>query len=277
MEHKRYKTSWGFASRQNIDKSFFEMQQNAMENTPLFRNKQLFFQYAILLYMAGKRRIEPFLMPVTITRNEDDKIKYYEVKSALAKHFNGNAVKCVECGKIFKSIKGWKDHSKEEDHKQYSHYSERQYIETYIITDNVYEHALMQYLMQGRQRITLDFRALLPKRFQNLNPDELMSLGYESMMLSSITKRFRMFKLPITDGKRVIENTNVVPHMLRHMRLYDLKIIHKYSNAFIQKTFGWNREMMVEYYLDIKNMLGKEAMLDEIKQHKATLPIMGIE
>lgn len=277
MKAKIYKTSWGFANRQNIDKSFYEMIETAMKKTPLFRNKQLFFQYTILLYMAGKRRIEPFLMPVTISQIEDDKLSYYEVKSALAKHFDGSTVKCTECNQIFKNIKEWEIHSKQENHKHYTHYSEREYIDTYIITDNIYEHALMQYLMQGRQLMRLDFTPLLPAKFRGLNPDKLMTLEYDSSMFSGITHKFKMFKLPITDGKRVIENAGIVPHMLRHMRVYDLKIIHNYSNAFIQKAFGWNREMMVEYYTDVRSMLGKEAMLNEIKQHKANLPLMAIE
>jgi hypothetical protein len=273
MEYK-YKTKWGFADRQNIDKSFLEMLQNAMEHTVLFRNKQLFFQYVILLYMGGKRRIEPFLMPVTITKGDNEKTKYYEIKCALAKHFSGTAVRCSQCSQIFKTMKQWKTHAESEGHEGYSHYGEREYIETYIITDNVYEHALMQYLLQGRQRMTIDFTPLLPPKFREVDPEKLMSMEYESSLFSGITKKFKMFKLPITDGKKVIENTNIVPHMLRHMRAYDAKIIHKYSNSFIQKMFGWNRETMVEYYTDIKAMLGKEAMLEEIMQHKATQPLM---
>jgi uncharacterized C2H2 Zn-finger protein len=285
MENK-YKTSWNLANRQNIDKSFFEMIQDGMQNTPLFRNKQLFFQYVILLYAAGRRRIEPFLMPVTITKNEDDKMKYYEVKSALAKHFDGKAVKCIDCGEVFKNIKEWQTHAEKEGHKHkpkeekrrsYSHYSEREYTETYVITENVHEHALMQYLMQGRQRVTIDFTPLLPPRFRSLDPAELMSREYQSSMFSGITKKFRMFKLSITDGKRIVENTSIVPHMLRHMRVYDLKVTHKYSNAFIQKAFGWNREMMVEYYADVRHMLGKEAMLEEMKQHRAMLPFINVD
>jgi uncharacterized C2H2 Zn-finger protein len=272
-----YKTGWGFANRQNIDKSFFDMINNAMQRTTLFKNKQLFFQYAILLYIGGKRRIEPFLMPVTITKIEENKISYYEMKSALAKHFDGSAVKCTECGKIFKVKKEWKAHKKDEKHVHYSHYGERKYIETYIITDNVYERALMQYLLRGRQIMTIDFTPLLPPRFQGADPDKLLGMEYQSSLFSGITKKFNIFRLSITDGKRVVEDSNIVPHMLRHMRAYDLKIIHGYGTDFLQKYFGWDREAMVEYYLDIKSMLGKEAMLEEIKRHKVIEPLVAMQ
>lgn len=277
-QKKVYKTGFGFAERQNIDKSFMDMVQNAMQQTPLFRNKQLFFQYAILLYIAGKRRIEPFLMPVTIYEHKDDRIKYYEIKTAVAKHFKGDTVKCADCEKICKSIKDWKlhaqqNHEKKPNHKGYSYYSTREYAETYIIVDNVYEHAMMQYLLQGRQRMILDFTPLLPQKFQELDADSLMNMEYKSSLFSGITKKFKMFKMSITDGTKIIENTNIVPHMLRHMRLYDVKINHKYSNSFIQKMFSWEREEMISYYADVRHMFDKTAMLEEIRQHKAILPL----
>lgn len=278
MIQKIYKTSFGFADRQDIDKSVYEMIEKTMQSTPLFRNKQLFFQYVILLYMGGKRRIEPFLMPVTIYKQEDDKIKYYEIKSGLAKHFKGGIIKCNQCNQIFKIIKAYKMHKKQIHKEQeesnsnkhlYSHYGQRKYIESPIIADNEYEHAMMQYLLQGRQRVIIDFTPLLPPRARKLNYEELMSMEYNSNIFSGLTLKFKMFKLSITDGTKIIENTNIVPHMLRHMRAYDAKIIHKYSNSFIQKMFGWNREEMVSYYNDILNMLGAAEQIEEIKQHKA--------
>ena len=189
MVQKVYKTSFAFADRQNIDKSVYEMIEKTMQSTPLFRNKQLFFQYVILLYMGGKRRIEPFLMPVTIYKHEDDKIKYYEIKSGLAKHFKGGIIKCNQCNQIFKIIKAYKMHKKQIHKEQeesnsnkhlYSHYGQRKYIESPIIADNEYEHAMMQYLLQGRQRVIIDFTPLLPPRARKLNYEELMSMEYNS-------------------------------------------------------------------------------------------------
>jgi integrase len=272
MAKKEYRTNWGFTDKQNIDKSFFEMVRQAMENTPLFRNKQLFFQYAILLYVGGKRRIEPFLMPVSIAEYREEGIRYFEIKSGLAKHFGSgkhSTMQCNSCGELFKSSKERKIHTQKTSHGHYSHVGNRAYIETAFISDNPYELAMFQYLLQGRQRTTIDFTPLLPPRFQKADTETLINTKYNSSLFVGITQKFKMFKMSITDGATIKESNSIVPHMLRHMRTYDMKINHGYSNSFVQKVFGWKKEDMVSYYADVLHMLGIQDQLVELRKRKS--------
>jgi integrase len=279
MQKKEYKTNWGFADKQNIDKTFFEMLQQSMENTNLFRNKQLFFQYVILLYIGGKRRIEPFLMPVTISEYREEGIRYFEIKSGLAKHFGSgrnSVMQCNACHELFRTSKERKAHTEaNKTHIHYSHVGNRDYVESAFIADNSYELAMFQYLLQGRQKMIIDFTPLLPPKFQKMNLDTLLNMEFDSSLFSAITKRFRIFKLPITNGSIVEENNSIVPHMLRHMRAYDMKVIHSYSNSFIQKVFGWKKEDMISYYTDILHSLKLQDQLAELRQRKNMQMIGG--
>lgn len=272
-----YKTSWSIADRNDIDASIFQMLQKAMADTPLFRNKQLFFKYVILLYLGGKRRVEPFLMPVIVSDHKDEGIRYFKIKSAVAKHFGSDSkskmMQCNTCKDILRTTKDRKLHTGATGHKHYSHIGKRAYNESIFPVDNAYELAMFQYLLQGRQSITIDFTPLLPPRFQVKEPKALIDMNYQSSLFSGITKKFNMFKMDITNGTTTIKNTGIVPHMLRHMRAYDMKVIHRYSNSFIQKTFTWKKEDMVSYYTDILNMLDIQSQVEEIKRHRLSQPI----
>ena len=66
--------------------------------------------------------------------------------------------------------------------------------------------------------------------------------------MSAVIKRH--FKTTLTDG----ENTDyqgITPHILRHLRFYNVKINKGYPDDLIQSYFGWTSKDMFEHYLYI--------------------------
>jgi hypothetical protein len=268
-----YKTSWNFADRSNIDKTFFEMMQNAMENTPLFRNKQLFFQYVTLLYIGGKRRIEPFLKPVTIAKFESkNKNKYYRITSMVAKHYEirkGDypTTKCSVCGLTMRTKNQRKAHKLETKHKPFIIVSPRRLTTIPFRAENIYEHALFSYLLQNHLQETIDFTSLLPPRYASMDPEAMLkNTTKHSDMFNGLTIKFKMFKTDITDGRQIIKNTSITPHMLRHARAYDLIVLHGYKKAVVQQLLNWDTENMVDRYTDIRDMLKENELIQEYER-----------
>ena len=242
-----------FVDRANADKVFFGMLQNAMENTPLFRNKQLFFQYTTLLYVAGARRIEPFLKPTTIQKiNDNGNNVFFKVTRLNAKHFSSSRIRCTICNTEFNSIRKFRAHQAEAQHKGYVNIASRRVLSSIFFTFNEFERALFEYLLQGRLQTTIDFSALLPaaarSTFEEGFPNDINKL---EAALPSIDKKFKMFKTDITDGSQIMKNASITPHMLRHARAYDLIANHGVQTHLVQKLLGWQTSDMVNRYADV--------------------------
>lgn len=271
-----YKTSWNFADRSDIDKTFFDMMQNAMDNTPLFRNKQLFFQYVTLLYIGGKRRVEPFLRPVTIQKIESkNKNKYYRITSMVAKHYEirkGDypTTKCSICGLTMRTKNQRKMHRLETKHRPFTIISPRRITTLPFRAENIYEHALFSYLLQNHLQVTIDFTPLLPPRYAELDPEALLeNTRKHPDMFNGLTIKFKMFKSDITDGRQIIKNSSITPHMLRHARAYDLIVLHGYKKALVQQLLNWDSENMVDHYTDIRDMLKESELIQEYERTPA--------
>lgn len=249
-----YRTAWMFVDRAHADKAFFTMLQNAMADTPLFRNKQLFFQYTTLLYVAGARRIEPFLRPITIQKSDNDGNVFFKVTHVNSKHFNGSRLRCI-CGIEFMSVRKLRVHQAETQHSGYANVANRKILSAIFFTFNEYEKALLEYLLQGRTQITIDFSRLLPASVQKTFVEGVpIDIAKLEAVLPVIDKKFRMFKASITDGQRVVENGSIVPHMLRHLRAYDL-IAHGTPPHLVQRLLGWDSRDMVDRYADINGFV----------------------
>ena len=245
-----------FANRGHADKTFFEMIQDGMQNTPLFRNKQLFFQYVILLYISGARRIEPFLMPVTIQKIDNSGNTFFKVIHLNAKHFSSTRLRCTTCNLEFNSVRKLHVHQADSEHKGYANVAaSRKTLSPIFFSFNEFERACFEFLLQGRLQTTIGFTSLLPtavqKTFANGRPTDI---GKLQAALSGIDKKFRMFKASITDGQKVVENGSIVPHMLRHLRAYDL-IAHGTPPHLVQRLLGWDSRDMVDRYADINGFV----------------------
>ena len=238
---RTYKTAWYFYNPAEIDKQVFDMIQNFLSNTRAFRNKQLWSNYAALLYLSGARSVELFLKPPSLNKLIKNDKTYYQIHHINAKHFNDKR--------------------------------KREIIDIPFRAFNVYEDGLFQYLMQGRQTMKFDFTPLLSaanmRAFAKEDPEHTDSASLRKIM-TTVTKRFnQMFKADITNGDIRHEHGNVTPHMLRHIRAYDLWINEGMKPQFVQKVFGWKRLSMLEYYADLSRAMQTKEMLAELERIEA--------
>ena len=268
---KEYKTAWFLEDRSNIDKSIYDIMTNAMASTRAFKNKQLFFQYFAFLYFSGRRRIEPFMDDVFIKRFMEGDMKMVKIISVNAKHFIKPKFFCLKCNAITNSRAAIKQHLIEQNHytkgeKSYIIKGKRKpHIQIFRIW-NAYEQSLIDFLLQGRTEISISFLPLLPKRFQVLSKEDrekilLAQSNEKETYLISITSKFKMFRARITNGRKGLDGW-ILPHMLRHMRAYNLLINKHIRSEIVQRLLGWNRKEMVDYYADIKNTLGEQEMIE---------------
>lgn len=256
-----YRTDWSIPDRANMDMQVYSILMRAMENTSAFRNKELFFQYADLLYIAGKRRIEPFLRPVTVMKLDYNGHHYYKITSIVAKHYRDRSrKKCVSCGMVIKGKEMRKQHKLSTGHVSYVVESDREVKSHIWRAESIHEKALFDYLLHGRSAATLDFRPLLPSRYQDVDIDSLVKEYNEKNgnLFIGITSRFdTMLKARVASRKGEVDSS-LVPHMLRHMRAYDLLVNHQYAPVRVQNLLDWYGQELVFYYSDIREMLHEQ-------------------
>ena len=242
-----------FADRNDIDASIFQMFQKAMADTPLFRNKQLFFKYAMTLYLSGCRRVEPFLKPVSFTSIHQEGATFLKIVHQNAKHFQSAKITCSECNCILESVRRMHLHQEQTAHRKFTHLGSRKTISSPFLLFNPYENAMSRYILQDKLTATIDFTPLLPQRIQEAIANGQATTQMLEIAVTGITKKFRMFKVTkITDGTTTFENTNIVPHMLRHMRAYDLAVVHSVPMNLVERLLGWSSVDMTRRYVDIQ-------------------------
>lgn len=257
---KEYRTGYFFADMSDTDKAVYDIVQDFMRNTPAFKNKELWAKYCVFLYLSGARRIEPFMMNSTITKIEEDGHIYYRIKKVNAKHFTGSRLKPevdAETGKVKKSKAVLSN----------IYNPKRKIMENRFVAWNKYEKALFEFLLNGNLMVSLNFKPLLPsygKRAKKID-ESFNSLSYngESKAIrqygSQISDRFsKLFKADVVNQETMkVEHMGIVPHMLRHVRAYDLLVNKELRESMVQRLIGWESEM-VYYYADIESSMGEK-------------------
>jgi len=240
MQPKAYKTAWIFEDRSNMDKLQFDIVSKYLEEGRYSRYKELYAKYYAALYCAGMRRIEPFLFNISIIAKDINGIKYYKVRRANAKHFT--KYKKIPNGIGADGLPKFRRKG-----------IQRASITPLFRPENIWEEALWKFIAPNIVN-TLDFMPLINN-----------TLTKQS--LKQLTTKFSMrFRADITDGEsKVIKNGGIVPHMLRHARLFDTKIIHAYEDAQIVKLFGWDSRDMIDHYADIKSSIGE---MEQLKMYE---------
>ncbi len=271
---KAYKSTWLFADRDYMDKTIFEMFERAMQESNSFKNKELFFKYAILLAMTGKRRIEPFLKPVEVKRIVTDKGQTrYKVHAVVAKHYEGKTktMKCKICGIVLLTKETRNAHRKETEHRPFVRIGIRRESTHTFVAANAYQKALFDFLLKGNERVILDFTPLLPPRFQKEKGMEKLLGEYNKErenFFIEITKRFKMMKANIIspDSRKPIY-TSITPHILRHAKAYNMLVNYNYDPKLIQRMLDWDGTEMLFAYADLAESIGErqeDKMYDEM-------------
>jgi hypothetical protein len=66
----------------------------------------------------------------------------------------------------------------------------------------------------------------------------------------------RNFKTDLESPERkVFWDAGINPHILRHMRAYNILIEHKVPREYVITFFGWDSQYMLDHYADIRKMM----------------------
>ena len=259
-EKRVYKNAWHLEDMRDIDNAIYNMIYNGIQHkSKYYPNKQLMAQYITFIYLAGARRIEPFIKPPTLVTSKRDGEWVIKVTKAIAKHFDSKTLRCIECSLIMRGREKQREHKRNTGHKTFMHLGSRRQATHTFIPLNENEVALWNFLLQGRNTITLDFSPLLPKEFREIPKDKrqeaienyLSDRAKPDMLASFSAQASRMLRGNISNGKIAIKDTPIPLHMLRHIRAYDLYIIHHFKDTTVQRLLDWDSRAMLDHYADI--------------------------
>lgn len=236
-----YRTNLFLYDMRGIDEQIFNIVKEFMERTKAFRYKELWAKYFIFLYLSGARRMEPFLSNPTVSKFEEEGEMYYRIRRVNEKHFEGRKPRRQLLSQLFKA---WNKH----------------------------EQALFEFLLGEKNEVALDFTPLIDP--QNKHPEiaEHLQVAYNGRdelhyrIGAQISTRFaQLFKADITNHENEkVSNTGIVPHMLRHIRAYDLLIGKDLPEGLCAKLIGW-KPVMLQYYADISRSMQEKEEMDIYK------------
>ncbi len=263
MKAYEYRTNWFLTDEWDTDKRIYGIIDRFYSNPPKrLRNVELWGQYVSFVYISLARRTEPFRMNPTISRLEHAKHIFYRITRVNEKSFEGTKLPAERRrrnadGKFNRAV----------TNRFYK--PKRSIISQIFMPMNEFERALFEMLLKGKQQATLDFTPLLfPYRYNMKLKASLQSETFvsdpmtrekERRVLANFSKRFAMrFPEVITDGRRT-EEAGMVPHMIRHIRTYNLTAVKGFPKDKVQKLGGWKTDM-VGYYADVRRSIEEADM-----------------
>ena len=93
------------------------------------------------------------------------------------------------------------------------------------------------------------------------NPDMFASLSAQAS---------RMLRGNIASEGKTMKDTTIPLHLLRHLRAYDLWIVHRFKDTTVQKLLDWDSRAMLDHYADIKEAIGaieeQEQVIREVQE-----------
>ena len=281
LEKKIYKNAWHLEDMRNIDDAIYNMiYAGLQQRSKYYPNKQLMAQYITFVYLAGARRVEPFLKPPTIAMSRIEGIKVIKVTKAVAKHFASHTLKCMVCGLVMSGRDSQKKHKRNTDpaHRTFTHISGRKTASHTFVPMNESEQALWGFLLQGRNQMTLDFSPLMPKQFREIPRDDrrdalekyMSDRANPDIFASFSAQASRMLRGNISYEGMAMKDTTIPLHLLRHLRAYDLWVVHRFKDTTVQKLLDWDSRAMLDHYADIKEAIGaieeQEQVIREVQE-----------
>ena len=77
-----------------------------------------------------------------------------------------------------------------------------------------------------------------------------------------LNKYISNFRVDLRDNNNTLrKECRLTPHILRHMRAFNMLINHRAPDSLIVGIMGWSNTQMLYYYAHIRNMLRQENML----------------
>jgi hypothetical protein len=238
-----------------IGRDFRERSMESLKykgNNPALYTKLFYFDY-----FSASRSGEPLLEPYPQVSIEIRKgWPYAHIKKLNLKHFVNPQYQCLHCPDLLPSHKAIVEHLKGQHplaspQGAYKKIGDREEITQNILIETMPERLMIDYILDGQTSAlprTIDFSELG---------------GYKARTKINHAMQ-AAFKADLTDGNTIYKETGITPHILRHLRIYDLAIIKGLDDYTIQSYLGWSSRDMIEEYLYIKRMRMDQVQLQRI-------------
>jgi len=92
--------------------------------------------------------------------------------------------------------------------------------------------------------------------------------AWKSYRKNNITSLFiKNFRTALeSPEKEVFKNEGIRPHILRHMRTYNLLSDHRVPRDLAQLWMGWDSQYMLDYYAHIRQVMDSSKQLDILRE-----------
>lgn len=248
---KKYRNSWYLANLDDVCKQVWEIGQayyqrfREKKTWPKRKNKapvQL-VKYFYFLYLTGGRLCEPLLQPPQLELHNDKAGSYISITKINEKHKDpqGNREKLNIILPIF------------------DEWEERMWD---FITDG-------GLLTNGKEI----FKYGLFGAKEDKRTNEWM-VSHDK--IGQLVRRNFKADLKDANGNRKPHHS-ISPHILRHLRAYNLHIEHNVPKTLVAKWLGWRDERMFFWYVEIARAMSIKSQLDVIKANNLLVPGLKVD
>lgn len=122
-----------------------------------------------------------------------------------------------------------------------------------------YEQKMWNFITDGGEETQAE-RIFMYKEWRSTNGDNISKLFKRAFKTSLINSE--------DPEEKVHRNEGITPHILRHMRSYNVLINHgmQRERELVKLWFGWKSDSMLDYYPHIRVMLAMEAQEDMLRK-----------
>lgn len=242
---KKYKNNWYLSNLQNVSKTIFEIgKQVRLEGFETqaknrYANRAGLVKLFYFLYLTGSRVGEGIRPPMPKATIDD-----YQGRTII---------------KILKQ---------NEKHFMTADKTVREIMTQQIILEDEWDTQMFNYIFDDGATPNLSFL----QSFQCSTGLSQEDYDRHRKQISNLIES--NFKTDLTDGTydnegklKIYKKAGIVPHILRHLRTYNLLINKGHDEKYVQSYFGWNTADMIDTYLYIKNKLREMDQLQLLDKH----------
>lgn len=189
----------------------------------------LLTKYMFFMYLSGSRCMEPILSEnLQLEVRSDRGNNYIYIKRVNEKHHEPNG--------------------------------ERQQIEVIVPIFCEHERKMWRYITNSGKEMNTKQIFKFDDWTKETHYDKKI---YESKLTHDKLNRYiANFRIDLRDSNNSLKKQcRLTPHILRHMRAFNMLINHRAPDPLIVGIMGWSNTQMLYYYAHLRNMLKQENML----------------
>ena len=249
LQKRDYRNDWWLKDLSDISKSILNIGKQYRFNIYTAKsdgrrrmNATMLTQLFYSLYLTGARVGEFLKKPPLFRQFQDEDYTWVHVEKLNEKHFTEYEQSgTTATGRpVFSHKPG----------------AQNKVMPQNIPIDTEAEREMWDFIFEGNQYGTerkMDFSPICP---------------YEKR--TTITAAFKSsFKADLTDGEHIYRQAGIVPHMLRHLRVYNMKFNKGYDDSLVQSYLGWSSREMIEHYTYILRQIKDEEQIRQVKKYLA--------